>query len=224
MLKPKVAEEEEVKEEIPAIISPVEAASPVDMDAKFKYLLRDLESTKAKDPSIKSLIFTQFTSSMVILETLLKQNGHDCVALNGGMTITQRARALQRFKEDDNVNVFLLSVRSAASGLTLTSASRVYMLEPCLNPMLAAQAVNRVHRIGQTREVVVKHLVANNTVERRIVEMNKDKYDNERIDITQLDPRKSVSSIREANLRLLFQAYGEEPNNPATTPTPAPKS
>lgn len=89
--------------------------------------------------------------------------------------MTARKKALEQFQNDPPTTVFLLSVRAGAVGLTLTAATHVFLLEPCLNVALELQAVNRVHRIGQTKEVHVKYLVMKDSVEERIMDLNKDK-------------------------------------------------
>lgn len=72
------------------------------------------------------------------------------------------------------MEVFLLSVKTGSVGLNLTRANHVFMLEPCLNPALELQAIGRVHRIGQTKEVFIKYLVMESTVEERMMLLNKD--------------------------------------------------
>jgi len=83
----------------------------------------------------------------------------------------KRAKAIEAFQNDPPTTVFLLSVRSGAVGITLTAASIVYMMEPCLNPALEEQAIGRVHRMGQTRPVTVKRLWIEDSIEERITKV-----------------------------------------------------
>ena len=88
------------------------------------------------------------------------------------MPLKQRAAAIAAFQADPPTTVFLLSVRSGAVGINLTAASHVFLLEPCLNPALEAQAIGRAWRMGQTRAVKVVHFITKDSVEARIVELN----------------------------------------------------
>ena len=86
-----------------------------------------------------------------------------------------RRRALEAFQSDPPTTIFLLSVCSGAVGITLTAAQHVFMLEPCVNLALYRQAVNRVHRLGQKSNVIVKTLYVKNTIEEGIVKVNREK-------------------------------------------------
>lgn len=85
------------------------------------------------------------------------------------MTMQQRAKALKNFKTDPDTSVFLLSMKAGAVGINLTQANRVFLIEPALNPALDAQAIGRVHRLGQKRRVEVVRLVVENSIEMRIL-------------------------------------------------------
>lgn len=74
------------------------------------------------------------------------------------MGMNQRTRAIEAFQQDPPTTVFILTLRSAACGINLTAASHIFMLEPCMNPAVEAQAIGRAWRMGQTRNVVVKRL------------------------------------------------------------------
>jgi hypothetical protein len=93
------------------------------------------------------------------------------VQIHGAMTQKARSRALERFIADPTVTVFALSLRSGAVGLTLTAASRCYLLEPCLNEGTELQAVNRIHRLGQTKKVQIVTFVSKNSVEQRLLQL-----------------------------------------------------
>merc|ERR1712218_350811 len=91
------------------------------------------------------------------------------------MNMPQRAKALREFQNDPPTTIFILSVRCGAVGLTLTAASHVFMMEPCINPALYQQAINQVYRLGQKNEVFIKTLVMKGTIEEQILEVNKKK-------------------------------------------------
>ena len=88
----------------------------------------------------------------------------------------QRAKALHDFQNDPPTTVFLLSMRAGAVGINLTQANRVFLLEPCFNPALELQAIGRVHRLGQKRNVEITRLVVKSSVESRMVQMLEAKY------------------------------------------------
>mmetsp|Transcript_23455 Transcript_23455/g.59893 ORF Transcript_23455/g.59893 Transcript_23455/m.59893 type:complete len:191 (-) Transcript_23455:338-910(-) len=91
------------------------------------------------------------------------------VQIGPGASQAQRARALERFSSDPEVSCFILSMKAAAVGLTLTCASRVVLLDPSLSLADEAQAIGRVHRFGQTKPVHVVKLVTKHTVEEKIL-------------------------------------------------------
>ena len=86
----------------------------------------------------------------------------------------QRAKALKDFQADPQTTIFLLSMKAGAVGINLTQANRVFLLEPALNPALEAQAIGRVHRLGQKNNVEVIRLLVENSIETRL--LNKNKY------------------------------------------------
>lgn len=93
--------------------------------------------------------------------------------LKGSMTMQQRAKALKNFKSDPGTSVFLLSMKAGAVGINLTQANRVFLVEPALNPALEAQAIGRVHRLGQKRQVEIIRLIVDNSIETRILCRNR---------------------------------------------------
>ena len=90
--------------------------------------------------------------------------------------MSKRSKALRDFQNDPPTTVFLLSMRAGAVGINLTQANHVFLMEPCFNPALEAQAVGRVHRLGQQRAVTITHLVMEDSVETRIRQMLENKY------------------------------------------------
>merc|ERR1712129_94283 len=95
------------------------------------------------------------------------------------MSLNKRKKALKEFSDDARISVFVLTVRCGAVGITLTAANHVFMLEPPFNPALYRQAINRVHRLGQTKKVFIHNLIMRDTVEQRIFEINKAKQKSE---------------------------------------------
>ncbi|CAN0154117.1 unnamed protein product [Ectocarpus fasciculatus] len=152
------------------------ASSPgtgVVMETKLKALVEKLAGIHAKDPSSKSLVFSQFNSSLEWLKRTLPKKGFQFRTLTGNMSRTQRTAALTAFANDPPTTVFLLSVRSGAVGINLTQANNVFLLEPLLNLALEKQAIGRVYRLGQARHVTVTKLVLKDSIETRILALQK---------------------------------------------------
>ncbi|CAM9715351.1 unnamed protein product, partial [Ectocarpus sp. 12 AP-2014] len=143
------------------------------METKLKALVEMLAGIHAKDPTSKSLVFSQFNSSLEWLKRTLPKRGFQFRTLTGSMSRTQRTAALTAFAKDPPTTVFLLSVRSGAVGINLTQANNVFLLEPLLNLALEKQAVGRVYRLGQTRPVTVTKLVLKDSIETRILALQK---------------------------------------------------
>jgi SWI/SNF-related matrix-associated actin-dependent regulator of chromatin subfamily A3 len=110
------------------------------------------------------------------LQQELPKHGFQYRTLSGDMSMKKRAKALSDFQNDPPTTVFLLSMRAGAVGINLTQANRVFIMEPCFNPALEAQAVGRVHRLGQTRNVEIIRLIMEKSVESRMVQMLDKKY------------------------------------------------
>ncbi|KAJ6096505.1 hypothetical protein N7486_007251 [Penicillium sp. IBT 16267x] len=128
------------------------------------------------EPPIKSVVFSAWTTHLDLIEIALKNNGLDSFTrLDGTMTLAARGKALDAFAKDDNVTILLATIGAGGVGLNLTSASRVYIMEPQYNPAAVAQAVDRVHRLGQTRPVQTIQFIMKNSIEEKIMELAKKK-------------------------------------------------
>jgi len=144
-------------------------------ESKLKQLLQELEAMREADPTAKALIFSQYTGTLEWLKTRLSEEGFGYRTISGSMPLKQRAAAITAFQTAPPTTVFLLSVRSGAVGLNLTAANYVFMMEPVLNQALQAQAIGRAWRMGQSRPVTVKHLFIKDSVEERIMTLNRDR-------------------------------------------------
>jgi len=127
----------------------------------------------------KVLIFSQFTSVLDILEDLLAWRGIASVRLDGQVPHKSRRERLERFAADPALSVFLLSARAGGLGLNLQAADTVILFDLDWNPQNDKQAVARVHRVGQTREVRVIRLVTHSAVERLMEQRCQEKLEME---------------------------------------------
>jgi superfamily II DNA or RNA helicase len=121
----------------------------------------------------KAIVFSQFTSLLGIVRATLDSEKIPFSYLDG--RTRDRAAAIDRFRTDPNCQVFLISLKAGGLGLNLTEAEVVFLLDPWWNPAVEAQAIDRTHRIGQTRPVFAYRLVAKDTVEEKVLELQRSK-------------------------------------------------
>lgn len=124
---------------------------------------------KLKSGGHRVLIFTQMTKMLNILEQFLNLHGHIYLRLDGSTKVEARQQMMDRFNSDKRVFVFILSTRSGGLGINLTGADTVIFYDSDWNPCMDAQAQDRAHRIGQTRDVHIYRLVTKHTVEENIM-------------------------------------------------------
>ncbi|CCG83604.1 putative SWI/SNF family DNA-dependent ATPase Ris1 [Taphrina deformans PYCC 5710] len=133
---------------------------------KILALLLDIRTTR---PGEKTIVFSQFTSFLDLVEIPLIEFGIRFLRYDGSLSAEQRNSALVRFEEDVDVNVILVSLKAGNVGLNLTCANHVILSEPFYNPYVEDQAIDRAHRIGQQREVFVHRLIIKDSVESRVL-------------------------------------------------------
>ncbi|KAI1101248.1 SNF2 family N-terminal domain-containing protein [Jackrogersella minutella] len=123
----------------------------------------------------KFIVFSQFTSMLDLVEPFFRKEGIRYTRYDGSMKNDAREEALNSLRNNSRTRVLLCSLRCGALGLNLTAASRVVILEPFWNPFVEEQAIDRVHRLTQTVDVVVYKLTIENSVEERILELQQKK-------------------------------------------------
>lgn len=141
--------------------------------AKLDVLLPQLAEVMEEDH--KALVFSQFTSFLTIVRKQLDAAGIRYEYLDGH-TRDREAR-VRNFQEDPDSRLFLISLKAGGLGLNLTAAEYVFLLDPWWNPSVEAQAIDRAHRIGQARKVFAYRLIARDTVEEKVLELQKTKKD-----------------------------------------------
>lgn len=148
--------------------------------ALIDYLKESVEDSKklVGQSPIKSVVFSGWTSHLDLIEIALQNNGLDgFTRLDGTMTLAARTKALEQFAKNDDIKVLLATIGAGGVGLNLTSASRVFIMEPQYNPAAVAQAIDRVHRLGQTRDVQVFQFIMKNSIEEKILELARKKQE-----------------------------------------------
>jgi len=138
---------------------------------KFDTLFDLLEPLLAEGHKV--LVFSQFVECLKLLSSEMRERGLPHHILTG--QTTRRERVVAAFEQDPRASVFLISLKAGGTGLNLTSASYVVVFDPWWNPAVEAQAIDRTHRIGQTRTVIAYRLLTLGTIEEKIFELQQRK-------------------------------------------------
>jgi len=138
---------------------------------KLDTLLSQLEEVLQEGH--KALIFSQFTSLLALVRAQLDAQGVTYEYLDG--KTRDRQAPVERFQTDPACKLFLISLKAGGVGLNLTAADYVFLLDPWWNPAVEAQAIDRTHRIGQDKPVFAYRLIAKDTVEERVLELQSSK-------------------------------------------------
>jgi len=139
---------------------------------KIKELLRHIEE---KTDNHKILVFSQFTGMLKLIEQSLIKDGVTYEYLDGSKNSKQRQESVQNFQENEDCRVFLISIKAGGTGLNLTEADYVYIVDPWWNPAVENQAIDRCYRIGQTKKVIAYRMICKDTIEEKIMKLQQSK-------------------------------------------------
>lgn len=148
---------------------------------KTKALIESLQQSKKESEDqpinkpIKSVVFSGWTAHLDLIQIALDDHKFKYVRLDGQMSRTKRTAALDAFRDDPNVTVIIISITAGGLGLNLTTGSKVYVMEPQFNPAAEAQAIDRVHRLGQTREVYTTRFIMQDSFEEKMLALQRKK-------------------------------------------------
>uniref|UniRef100_A0A8C1SBB5 Helicase-like transcription factor n=1 Tax=Cyprinus carpio TaxID=7962 RepID=A0A8C1SBB5_CYPCA len=147
--------------------------------SKVDALMSNLLKLRNEDPTVKSLVVSQFTRFMDLIEVPLREYGFSFTRLDGSMAQKTRAKAIQDFQDSSpgSPTIMLLSLKAGGVGLNLTAASHVFMMDPAWNPAAEDQCVDRCHRLGQIRDVVITKFIVKDSVEENMVKIQKKKQE-----------------------------------------------
>lgn len=135
---------------------------------KIEHLLGDLGERKV-------LIYSQFTTMLQLIGKELSASGRSFLYLDGSVSLEQRADRVRQFQEDPSISLFLLSLKAGGVGLNLTAADYVLLFDPWWNEAVEAQAIDRAHRIGQTKKVIAKRYLTPNSIEEKMLRISQEK-------------------------------------------------
>lgn len=171
---------------------------------KIAHLLKILDD-ETRDHKV--IVFSQFTSMLDLVEPFLKSAGHTFTRYDGSMRNDLREASLNKLRNDKRCRVLLCSLKCGSLGLNLTAASRVVLLEPFWNPFVEEQAIDRVHRLNQTFDVVIYRLTIINTVEERILALQEEKR---KLAEAAIEGGKALSKLGMKDLLALFRRDAED--------------
>ncbi|HTB51383.1 MAG TPA: SNF2-related protein [Ferruginibacter sp.] len=123
----------------------------------------------------KALVFSQFLGMLALIKAKLTELGIAYEYFDGSSTTTERQRAIENFQEKDVSRVFLISLKAGGVGLNLTAADYVYIVDPWWNPAVEQQAIDRTHRIGQTKNIFAYRMICIDTIEDKILQLQERK-------------------------------------------------
>ncbi|MGQ1784510.1 DEAD/DEAH box helicase [Saccharicrinis sp. GN24d3] len=128
-----------------------------------------------KTANHKILIFSQFVKMLGLIKTELNRRNIDYEYLDGQSTTVQREKSVNYFQENEDLRVFLISLKAGGTGLNLTAADYVYIVDPWWNPAVENQAIDRCYRIGQDKKVFAYRMICKDTVEEKILQLQNKK-------------------------------------------------
>jgi len=170
---------------------------------KIEMLIYDLYKLRSKKQTLKSIVFSQFTSMLQLIEWRLRRAGFNTVMLDGSMTPAQRQRSIEYFMNNTDVEIFLVSLKAGGVALNLVEASRVFIVDPWWNPAAEWQSADRCHRIGQRRPCVITRLCIEDSVESRIVMLQEKKAN--MINGTINNDKTSMEKLTPEDMQFLFR-------------------
>ncbi|KAF9358011.1 hypothetical protein BGX26_002651 [Mortierella sp. AD094] len=165
-------DDDPLTEKLPSVEVP-EALNEWISSSKIDKMIEIVKSVMAQGEKI--IVFSQFTSLLTLIEKPLMNERINYLRYDGSMTPDKRNEAVRRMINDPTHQVMLISLKCGSLGLNLTVANHVVIMDPWWNPSLENQAIDRVHRIGQTKNVRVHRLCIPNTVEDRIIALQEKK-------------------------------------------------
>lgn len=167
---------------------------------KIKELLRHIREKTGKH---KLLVFSQFVKMLQLIKNQLDDNKISYEYLDGQNNVEQRKNSVTHFQTDEKCRVFLISLKAGGLGLNLTAADYVYIVDPWWNPAVENQAIDRCHRIGQNKKVIAYRMICKNTVEEKILTLQKKKKQIAS-NIIQTD-ESFMKSITQSDIEQLFE-------------------
>ena len=150
----------------------------------------------------KALVFSQFLGMLALIKAKLTELDVKFEYFDGSTSAQDREKAIRNFQDNDECRVFLISLKAGGVGLNLTAADYVYIVDPWWNPAVEQQAIDRTHRIGQTKNIFAYRMICKDTIEDKILQLQDKKRLLARDLIT--DDEGFVKSLTRADVEYLF--------------------
>ena len=159
----------------PKVIAPKIEKVVLQRSTKITRTLEILAKSRASNPSDKTIIFSQWTMMLDVVQHMLLSNDIKFLRFDGSMTSQQKESTLNTYRAQPDIPILLVSLKCGSVGLNLTCANRIILLDVWWNPAIENQAIDRVHRFGQEKPVYVHRLTISETVEDRILTLQAQK-------------------------------------------------
>lgn len=186
-----------------SIVNRIDMTGSWKSSTKVEALMEELYKSRSDRVTTKSIVFSQFTSMLDLVEWRLKRAGFETVKLQGSMTPSQRQSSIKYFLDTPSVEVFLVSLKAGGVALNLVEANQVFILDSWWNPSLdTGQAADRIHRIGQHRPIRIVKLVIEDSIESRIIELQEKKAN--MVKATLDKDEKAANQLSAADMQFLF--------------------
>ncbi len=181
----------------PQLVDPEYAGTPSVKFAHFVELMEDILAG-----GHKVLVFSQFVKVLGFLREHLDRENVSYAYLDGSVSLKERGRLLKVFQQEESMKAFLLSLKAGGVALNLTAADYVIIFDPWWNPAVEAQAIDRSHRIGQTRKVFVYRLMVKDTIEEKMLTLQRQKR--ELVDKLITSEAKGFKDLSKEDIMMLF--------------------
>lgn len=152
----------------PAIIKEQDGEKYPNVSVKLDEITREITENISDH---KALIFSQFLGMLALIKQRLKEKNIPYEYFDGSSTTNEREKAINNFQNNNECRVFLISLKAGGVGLNLTAADYVYIVDPWWNPAVEQQAIDRTHRIGQTKNIFAYRMICTDTVEDKILKL-----------------------------------------------------
>ena len=183
----------------PAIMKEQDGEKYPNVSVKLEELGREITENISNH---KALVFSQFLGMLALIKEKMKELGVVYEYFDGSSTAQEREKAITHFQNDDTCRVFLISLKAGGVGLNLTAADYVYIVDPWWNPAVEQQAIDRTHRIGQTKNIFAYRMICTDTVEDKILKLQERKRALAKDLIT--DDEGFVKSLSKEDVEYLF--------------------
>mmetsp|Transcript_1763 Transcript_1763/g.5013 ORF Transcript_1763/g.5013 Transcript_1763/m.5013 type:complete len:184 (-) Transcript_1763:267-818(-) len=170
---------------------------------KMEALVQALREMEEQDSTGKALVFSQYVNFLDLCEYRLRLEHMGVVVLSGHLSVSQRKQVLDKFRDDPDCKVLLMSLKAGGVALNLVNANHVFIMDPWWNPAAELQAIDRTHRMGQHKPIFATRFIIEDTIEERIVKLQ----DKKRLvfDGTVGSDNASLARLSVDDMRFLFQ-------------------